>query len=719
MGSRTVLSESASKDLLRGYGIPFAAERNVPSVAEAQIAADEIGFPVALKLNGDNISHKTERGLVRLGLADAGAVEDAANDLQALVTPQDGETSLLVAEMVEGKRELIAGLVVDKQFGSALMLGTGGIYAEALGDVVFRILPLAKGDPAAMLNELKLRHLFSNFRGMDEANLGDLTAVLGGLESAWEENPEIDSIDINPLIVRSDGHLVAVDALVETGHPQDHENQNPIRQVTISDRHFAALLNPRGVVVIGASTHPGKFGFVTLHNILVGGYQGKIFATNRNGEEVLGVKTVTSVGELPQGEIDLAIICTPSIANFDILGECAAKNISAVYVTTAGYGEADEDGQVLQQRLAAEADRLDLLLLGPNGQGLISTPVKLFGQIVAPYPPSGSMSVASQSGNFASGFLNYARQTGVGISRSISVGNAAQVSVGAVVDFYSRDDQTRVSLAYIEGVRDGREMMKQFSNATQSKPLVIVKGGTTVLGARAATCHTGSLASDDRIFDGMCRQIGASRAKTIEEAFDIAATFATQPLPRGPRTAVLTTVGGWGVVTTDALHLDSSLTLVELPSDLGDELNTLLPSRWSKGNPIDCAGGETRDTIPQILELLASHSSIDAIIFLGLGVQSNQARSMREGRFFPDFGLERIVSYHQRQDERFAQAADESSTKYDKPILTATELSVADPQNPGVLAVRQSGRLCYASGNRAVVALGHLYRYAKFRGVAT
>jgi acetyltransferase len=156
-----------------------------------------------------------------------------------------------------------------------------------------------------------------------------------------------------------------------------------------------------------------------------------------------------------------------------------------------------------------------------------------------------------------------------------------------------------------------------------------------------------------------------------------------------------------------------------LPNDLVDELNLLLPSRWSKGNPIDCAGGETRDTIPEILDRLVAHPSVDAIVFLGIGVQSNQARLMRQGRFFPNFGLERIVSYHERQDERFAQAARQASIKYDKPVLTATELAVADPNNVGVAAVRQSGRLCYPSGNRAVTALGHLYRYARFCGVAT
>jgi acetyltransferase len=226
------------------------------------------------------------------------------------------------------------------------------------------------------------------------------------------------------------------------------------------------------------------------------------------------------------------------------------------------------------------------------------------------------------------------------------------------------------------------------------------------------------LASNDKIFDGLCRSTGASRAATVEEAFDIAATFATQPLPKGNRVVVLTTVGGWGVVTSDAIAKDGVLHLVPLPTDLTKALDELLPPRWSRNNPIDCAGGETRDTIPEILELICAHDDIDAVIFLGLGIQSNQARMMSEGEFYPDHGLERIVAYHRRQDERFAQSAAECAFKYNKPVLVATELAVADPLNPGPATVRETGRLCYASGTRAATALAHTYRYARFTGVA-
>src|SRR5690606_23163322 len=154
------------------------------------------------------------------------------------------------------------------------------------------------------------------------------------------------------------------------------------------------------------------------------------------------------------------------------------------------------------------------------------------------------------------------------------------------------------------------------------------------------------------------------------EAFDVAASFATQPLPKGNRVVVLTTVGGWGVLTADALA-GTSLDLIALPDDLLAQIDTKLPPRWSRNNPVDMAGGETRDTIPEVMEMVANHPDVDAIIFLGLGIQSNQAKLMRNGPFYPDHGLERIVDYHERQDARFAQAAADISDATGKPILIA------------------------------------------------
>lgn len=480
---------------------------------------------------------------------------------------------------------------------------------------------------------------------------------------------------------------------------------------------FRALFEPRGVIVAGASTHPGKFGFVCLHNILASGYRGRVFATNLDGAPVLGVQTARSIDELPSGEADLVFVCTPKAANAELLGACAAKGVTAAFLTSAGYGEAGPDGAADQAELVALCDELGILLAGPNGQGVVSTPVELCAQIVAPYPPAGSIGVASQSGNFVSSFLNWSVATGIGISRAVSAGNAAATTVGDYLGWYTNDSATSVGLAYVEGLSDGRGFAATAREVCEQMPLVLVKGGSTSGGARAASSHTGSLASDDRVFDGACKQAGVTRAATIEEAFEAAATFATQPLPRGNRVVVMTTAGGWGVVTADAISAGSTLELVDLPPDLLAAIDERLPPRWSRNNPVDLAGGETRDTIPEVLELIARHDSVDSIIYLGLGIQSNQAAMMRNGPFFPDHGLERIVAYHERQDARFAEAAAAVSSATTKPILTATELAVADPSNAGPAAVRGSGRLCYSSANRAVQALEHLTRYATWRRV--
>ncbi|WP_420450326.1 acetate--CoA ligase family protein [Ilumatobacter sp.] len=712
MSAPVTLSERASKALLAEYGVPIAAERVVTSPDAAAAAADELGYPVVAKLNGDAIAHKTERGLVKLGLADRTAVTEAARELLAAARPDDGDVDVLIAPMVRGNRELIAGVLHDHQFGATVMLGVGGILAEAVADVVFRPAPLTEADAADMIDGLATRILLGEFRGESAVDRDQLASLLVGLGRLATERADVRSVDINPLIVEPSGTLVAVDGLVETGEPADGPAALRPRP---DDERFRALFEPRGVVVSGASTHPGKFGFVSLHNLLSNGYSGRVFGTNLKEESVLGIDTVADVDSLPDGEIDLVFVCTPAATNPDLLRACARKGISAAFLTSAGYGEAGEEGRRAQRELVELADELGILLAGPNGQGVVSTPVDMCLQIVAPYPPAGSIGVASQSGNFVSSFLNHASASGVGISRAVSAGNAAAVGVADYLDFYADDEATSVGLAYLEGVTDGRGLMDRLAAAAARKPLVVVKGGATAGGAQAAASHTGALAADDKVFDGECRAAGITRADSIESAFEAAATFATQPLPAGPNVAVLTTVGGWGVVTADAITRDRDLVLLDLPDDLLAAIDDELPPRWSRNNPIDCAGGETRDTIPKVMELVATHDEVHSIVYLGLGIQSNQARMMRRGRFYPDHGLERIVEYHERQDARFAQAAAELSDRTGKPILTATELAVTDPDNAGPAAVRASGRLCYPSGERAVAALGHLLRHVRHR----
>lgn len=720
----TILSEAESKALLVPFDIPFPQEALSASADDAAHDATHIGFPVVIKLCGNSIAHKTERGLVRLNVATAEEAHTAAVELLELGRPEDDVTGLIIAQQVSGQREFVAGISTDPQFGKVIVFGVGGVLTEALNDVVTRPCPITERDAEEMLNEFRTNVLLEEFRGEVAVDRPALVQLLLNLSQFAMENPQIASVDLNPIIIHQ-GTPVAVDALVElaedepaedkpTGSTSNDTSARPERLIPRRE-HYEAFFDPTGVVVAGASTHPGKFGFVSMHNMQASGYEGALNATNLSGESVLGIDTVKSLKDLDVGAADLLFVCTPKAANIELLRDAAAIGVKAAFLTTAGYGESDEQGKADEDELVALCNELDIMLVGPNGQGVVSTPAKLCAQIVAPYPPSGSIGIASQSGNFVSSFMNWSVATGVGVSRAVSAGNAAAVTVGDFLEFYKNDKYTNVALAYIEGITDGAALRDSLKAASETMPIVLLKGGATSGGARAAASHTGALATDDRAVDGLCKQLGIVRAQTAQEAFEAAATFATQPLPAGNRVVVMTTAGGWGVVTADAISAHPELELITLPEDLLAQVDTKLPPRWSRNNPVDLAGGETRDTIPEVLEIIAQHPGVDAIVYLGLGIQSNQAQMLKHGPHATNPDVERIVAYHERQDARFAQAAADVSARTNKPILTATELAVADPDNAGPRTVRASGRLCYPSANAAVTALGHLTAYARYR----
>ena len=719
------LSEHASKKLLAGYGIPFAREKNVSDATAAVAAASEIGFPVVVKLCGDAIAHKTERDLVRLGLGAAAAVAVAANELLAKAVPEDGPVTLLVAEMVQAKRELILGLVRDPQFGPCVLLGIGGILAEIHNDVAFAMAPVSRAEAARMIESLNASDLITKpFRGepaVDQEALIDMVVSLGrvGLERS-----DIASIDLNPVLI-SGSAPVAVDALVEQYDEQHNEQHNVAPSEAASTmpaemtdeellERFRPLFYPRGIVVAGVSSHPGKFGFATLHNLRRFGYKGKLFPVKPDAADVLGAPTMSNVSEVPDGEADLVFVCTPNKANIELLRGCAEKGIRAAFVTSAGYGEAGPEGIELQKELVATANELGITMVGPNGQGVISTAVSMCAQIVPPYPPAGRIAIASQSGNLVSSFLNYSCGTGVGVSKAVSLGNSAQNSLCDLLEYFAVDPEVDVVLAYLEGVSDGEHFRRAVQRLTARKPLVLVKGGVAETGKRAAASHTGALASDSKIFEGICQQFGVLRANTVEEAFEWAAMFATQPLPKGRRTVVFSTVGGWGVLAADACA-QVGLDLIPLPKELIAEIDKKVPARWSKNNPIDLAGGEGRDTIPEVIAMVAAHPEVDALIHLGIGIQGMQAGAYETGPFYPDHGLERITAFHNKQEARYAEAARVASEKCGIPVLSATELIHANPKNPGPAGVMAQGRYCHPSAHRAVRALAALVSYAEFR----
>ena len=711
------LSEHESKELLQNHGINFAEEIEAQDIDAAVEAAEQIGYPVVLKINGDAIAHKTERNLVRLGLPHAEAVRGAAEGLMNEISDEDGAVTLLVAEMVQGNRELIIGFSVDDQFGPLVLIGLGGILTEALNDVVFASAPVNLNQATRMIHSLHSAHLIQEeFRGEPATDIDQLAQAIVDVSSFFQSNESIVSIDINPVII-SEGQPIGVDALVEVGQPYDLNNNSPMPNTKQLKEKFDPLFNPNGIAVVGVSSHPGRFGSVALHNILRYGYQGKVFPVNRDGATVFGLQSYKDIDDIPDNQAELAFIATPPQHNEDILKKAHAKGVKAAFVAAGGYSEADEQGKKLEDQLVKTANKLNMTIAGPNGQGIISTASNLCAQIAAPYPPSGRISLVSQSGNVLSSLMNHAIRTNIGVNKAISAGNSAQTKITDYLNYFATDDSTDVVVAYLEGVDNGQEFINVINHFTSKKPLILIKGGIANEGIQAASSHTGSMATDNIVFQGICNQYGVIQAPSIGDGFVWAATFATQPMLKGDNVVIFTTAGGWGVLAADAIS-GTDLNLTDLPKEIIESINELVPSRWSKSNPIDLAGGETRDTIPQVMDIVASHSNIDAIIHLGIGIQSAQAYAFQSGKFYDDKELEldRLVEFHQKQDERYALAAIESSKKYDIPILTATELVNSDRHygNPGPTTIKKNGKVCYASAHRAVKALETLNQYRKY-----
>lgn len=475
--------------------------------------------------------------------------------------------------------------------------------------------------------------------------------------------------------------------------------------------NIGTLFNPKGVVVVGASTHPGKFGFVALHNILSSGFTGPVFATNPNKPEILGIQTLERIQDVPSGEADFAMICISPDKIIKALPELAKIGITSAFVVSGGFKETGEKGEALEKQLIAKAQECGVIIAGPNGQGLVSTPVNLCSQIVSPYPPTGDISIASQSGNILSALMNLSRLSNIGIARAISVGNQGQITIADYLDYYLYDSETAVAVIYVEGTPDGRRFYESLRSLASKKPVIVIRGGATESGAIAAASHTGSLASDFSIFAAMVKQAGAFLVDEVGSAFNLAATFSTQPLPRGNNVVVMTTAGGWGVLTADAIS-STTLELLRLPDDLKTSIDSLLPPRWSKNNPVDLAGGETRDTIPELLSVLLEHDSVDSLIFLGLGIQGNVARSYFESSFANE-GTDRMAKFHESQEKRYADSIIAATRKYRKPVLVSSELSIADPSNLGPKTLRDNGFLCYISPSDAVQCLSHLVNFAQ------
>ena len=383
----------------------------------------------------------------------------------------------------------------------------------------------------------------------------------------------------------------------------------------MSIRNLESLFRPKSLAVFGASDRPGSVGATVIRNVLAGGFGGPIYAVNPRHPEVAGQRTFRDVSSLPETP-DLAIIATPPATVPQIIGALGARGTRAAVVLTAGLTSAvDADGNKLSTKML-EASRPYLLrILGPNCVGLLVPGLGVNASFAHTSALPGRLAFVSQSGGLTTAALDWARSRNIGFSHFISIGEAADVDFGDVLDWLASDAQTSAILLYIESIRAARKFMSAARAAARNKPVLVVKAGRVPAGARAAASHTGALAAADDVFDAAIRRAGMLRLDTVLDLFDAVETLARARPIYGDRLAIMTNGGGPGVMATDAL-VQAGGKLATLSDDAIKQLDRLLPAIWSRANPVDIIGDAPVERYVNTLQTLIADSGSDAVLFI-------------------------------------------------------------------------------------------------------
>ena len=389
------------------------------------------------------------------------------------------------------------------------------------------------------------------------------------------------------------------------------------RAVTAS---LLPMFFPRAIAVIGASTNPESIGSRLFRNLLRDGFTGPLYPVNPTARVVNSVRAYPTVGDIPD-EVDLAFVVVPAAAVLEVVGQCAEAGVRGVVVISAGFSEVGEEGAAQERELVRIVRQAGMRMVGPNCMGLLNTAaeVELNGTFAPVFPPRGNIAMSSQSGALGISILDYARSGGIGISQFVSVGNKADVSGNDLLLGWENDPQTDVILLYLESFGNPKKFSRIARRIARTKPIVAVKSGRTAAGSRAASSHTGALASSDVAVDALFRQAGVIRVETIEELFGVGSLLADQPVPGGRRVAIVTNAGGPGILAADALEANG-LEIPALSDGLQERLRTKLPAEAATANPVDLIASGGPEQYEFTVSMLLESGEVDSVIAIYIPV---------------------------------------------------------------------------------------------------
>jgi acetyltransferase len=385
-------------------------------------------------------------------------------------------------------------------------------------------------------------------------------------------------------------------------------------------KKLKSALSPKSVAVIGATGREGSVGNAVFSNILFGNYKGVVYPVNPNWKSIHGVKAYPSVMDIPD-EIDLAVVIVPSKVVPKVMRECGEKGVKGVVVISAGFKEIGKEGEKLELEIKGISDEYSMPLIGPNCVGIINTDadISLNATFARAMPRRGNIAFVSQSGALGVAALEYARTENIGLSKFISVGNKADINENDLLYILKDDPSTRVILLYLEDLSDHQKFIDLARLITgeipYKKPIIAIKSGRTMEGARAALSHTGALAGSDEAYDSIFTQCGILRVETLEELFNLAVAFSTQPIPKSNRIAILTNAGGPGILATDAA-VRLGLKLADFSDSTKKKLREKLPPVVTINNPLDLIGDADEKRFEVALECILEDKNVDGVVVI-------------------------------------------------------------------------------------------------------
>ncbi len=456
------------------------------------------------------------------------------------------------------------------------------------------------------------------------------------------------------------------------------------------------LFKPASIAVIGASEVPGKAAERRTRSLIKGGYPGNIYLINPKRDTLFGRKAYPSILDIG-GEVDLVMVVVAPKFIPQAVADSVKMGAKGIVIITAGLGETGAEGKSIEKEILQIAAGGGAKIIGPNCSGLFSASARM-NLLGVPPIKNGPLAVIAQSGNIIDSITHYADMRGVGLSHIISAGNAIGVQFHEYIDYLGQDEQTRAILMYMEGIKDGGNIVRIAREVSKRKPIIILKVGRSSAGARAAASHTGSLAANDAVVDAAFRQAGIVRVGNVDEMFDVAISFANMPMPKGNRVAIVSEGGGDNSVAADnAEHY--GLEVPVLPQTTQDRIRPFLLAGMPASNPIDYGGTaeENPDMINKVVEVLMEEPCVDSVYVTG---------------FFG--GFKEIIAPHVGDlEEKTSRELIRLMRQYKKPIAIHTSFAQAPFRSMGILA--ENGVLLTPSSERAAQCLAYMAKFATRR----